>query len=313
MIPDINRWGETVNHRQIDAFRAVMESGSMSAAARKLGISQPNISRFIAQLETSAGLKLFDRGGGKISPTEDAITFYHEVERSFVGLRHLKQTANDIRTFGHGRLRIATFPAFAYGLLPPVIRRFSETHPAATLSIQIRSSNTVLTWAAAQQFEVGVVADITATENVRSESLADFHGVCILPAGHRLVCRKSIKPTDLKGERFISLAAQDPARQLIDATFESAHVDRIIAIETQLGTTVCALVAEGLGVSVVNPIIADTFRNPGLVIRKFSPTVVFRSKLIFPPDRPHSRLAADFVQLLKAHCVEQAAKMRKLG
>src|SRR5665213_3364032 len=83
MITDASRRSKMVNHRQIEAFRAVIESGSMSAAARTLGISQPNISRFIAQLEASTGLKLFDRGAGKISPTEDAITFYHEVERSF--------------------------------------------------------------------------------------------------------------------------------------------------------------------------------------------------------------------------------------
>jgi DNA-binding transcriptional LysR family regulator len=301
-----------MNHRQIEAFRAVMETGSMSAAARKLGISQPNVSRFIAQLEKNSGLKLFDRGAGKISPTEDAVTFYREVERSFVGLRQLKQTASDIRTFGHGRLRIGTFPAFAHGLLPPVIRRFSDAHPAATLSIQIRNSNTVLMWAAAQQFDVGIVADIPDAGGVASELLTDFNGVCILPEGHRLAAHKVIKPADLQGERFVSLALDDPARQRIDTLFETVHVRRVVPIDTQLATTVCALVAEGLGVSIVSPVSAAAFRDRGIVIRKFSPPVTFRSKLIFPTDRPRSRLTMEFVRLLRAYCDEQMDEMRRL-
>jgi len=301
-----------VNHRQIEAFKAVMESGSMSAAARTLGISQPNISRFIAALEKSTGLRLFNRVSGKVFPTDDAMSFYHEVERSFVGLRQLKQTASDIRTFGHGRLRIATFPAFAHGLLPKVVRRFHDIYPRVTLSIQTRSSSTILIWAAAQQIDVGVVADISGAENVVSDSLADFEGVCIVPQEHPLARQKVIRPQDLQGERFISLAAQDPARHIIDSTFDKAKVDRIAAIETQLGTNVCALVAEGLGVSVVNPIIADSYRDRGVAIRRFVPVVTFASKLIYSPNRRTSRLADKFISLLKVCCDEQARKLRQL-
>ena len=81
----------------IEAFRAVMLSGSTTAAAKTLHTSQPNISRSIAQLEQSTGLRLFDRMPGRIVPTNDGLAFFKEVQRSFTGLLYLKDAANRIR------------------------------------------------------------------------------------------------------------------------------------------------------------------------------------------------------------------------
>jgi DNA-binding transcriptional LysR family regulator len=89
-----------VNLRQIEAFRAIILHGTMTAAADQLRTSQPSISRLIAELEPATKLKLFERRAGRITPPEEGLAFYYEVEQSFTGLEHLAQAAHDIRFFG---------------------------------------------------------------------------------------------------------------------------------------------------------------------------------------------------------------------
>src|SRR5687768_86905 len=115
--------------RQLEAFRMVMLSGSMTAAARSLHTSQPNISRIISQLEKSTSLRLFERAGGRVTPTEQGAAFFHEVQRAFAGLESLAASADSIRSSCAGQLRIAGIPTLALGFLPRVIKRFRADYP----------------------------------------------------------------------------------------------------------------------------------------------------------------------------------------
>jgi DNA-binding transcriptional LysR family regulator len=303
----------TMNLRQIDAFHAVMRCASMSGAARILNISQPNVSRLIAQLEASTRLKLFERRGGRIYPTEDGNALFREVERSQIALQGLTKAAEDILNFHQARLRIATFPAFSLGFLPRILGRFKPRYPAATVSLQVRSSSAILQWAAAEQFDVGITADVENIPNLEAEPLMEIEGACILPAKHRLAARRQIKTEDLKGEDFISLTMDDPGRHRIDALFDKAGVHRVLSIETQYSATICALVAEGLGVSIVNPIIAADFVRRGIVIRPFLPTVTFRCQTLVPKDRPKSRLTVAFLEIAKEFCKQEMVRVAELS
>jgi len=102
-----------MNFKQVEAFRAVMLSGSMTAAAASLHTSQPNISRLIAQLERQSGFKLFERVGGRLQPTDEGAALFADVERAFIGLHSIEQAAQNIRQGGTGRLRIAVVPSLS--------------------------------------------------------------------------------------------------------------------------------------------------------------------------------------------------------
>ena len=86
-----------INHRQIEAFRAVILAGSVTRAAELLGISQPATSRLLRDLQHGLGLKLFQKAGTGLEPTAAAVTLYTEVERSFVGLERIARTAESLR------------------------------------------------------------------------------------------------------------------------------------------------------------------------------------------------------------------------
>jgi DNA-binding transcriptional LysR family regulator len=288
-----------MNFRQIEAFRAVMECGSMTAAASALGISQPNVSRLVAQLEIATRLRLFDRRAGRLVATADGNAFYAEVEKSFSGLRRLQHAANDIRIFGQGRLRIAAVPALGYGFLPRVISRFTQSDSDVTVSLQLRSSATTMEWAAAQQCDLGLASNVTAVPGVDIDAFGELDGVCIMPPGHRLASSRVVRPANLAGERFVSLPLDDATRRRIDEIFDAAGIQRILSLETQYSATVCALVAEGAGVAIVNPIAVRDFLHRGLVLRRFEPKVTFRSFVLIPRHRPQSRIATEFLSMMR--------------
>src|SRR3546814_9943279 len=126
---------EAMNFKQVEAFRAVMLSGSMTAAAESLHTSQPNISRLVAQLERSAGFKLFERVAGRLLPTAEGAALFADVERAFIGLHSLERSAQNIRLAGTGRLRIAAVPLLSLNVLPRVVRRFRQEKPEVAIQL----------------------------------------------------------------------------------------------------------------------------------------------------------------------------------
>ncbi len=125
----------SLTFRHIEAFRAVMATGSMTEASRRLHTSQPQVSRLIGQLEGITGLPLFDRGGSRLVPTLDGTRFHAEVERAFIGLSSLEVAASRIRAFGAERLRAAAMPRLAGGLLARAVARFRQDHPGVVVAI----------------------------------------------------------------------------------------------------------------------------------------------------------------------------------
>lgn len=277
-----------------------MRTGSVTNAAASLYLSQPAVSRLIADLERSVGFRLFERTKGSAPvPTPEAEAFYLEVQRSFAGLQVLRQAADDIKNFRSGNLHIACLPALATGFIPAVIKEFRAANPAVRIQLQTRSSSTVRLWVAAQQFDLGLATPGGEVQGVRAESFLKITGVCVLPAEHPLTAREVITPADLRNQPFISLALEDPVRSKIDHAFEQAGVERDMIVETQYAMTICGLVRLGVGCAILNPLSAADFAQHGIVLRRFEPAIEFEYMLYLPTFRPPSRMAGEFIDLMK--------------
>ncbi len=289
-----------MNLRQLEAFRAVMVTGSISLAASSLNLSQPAVSKLISDLEHAIGFRLFVRSrGSSLVITPEAEAFHHEVERSFAGIEALKRAAREIKEMTSGTIRVAALPALAVSYLPRVVRAFRAAHPGVTVQLQTRSSSTVRQWVSNQQFDIGLATPAAQISGVQSEPFLKCPGACVLPPGHRLAAKRAISPEDLRGEPFISLALEDPTRRRVDRVFEDAGVDRNIVVETQYAMTICGLVLEGVGCSILNPITSADFAMRGLVVRPFEPLIEFQYVLYTPVHRPLSIAALRFLQTMR--------------
>jgi DNA-binding transcriptional LysR family regulator len=271
-----------LTHRQLAMFRAVMLQGNLSRAADATHSSQPTLSRELARLEQLLGYPLFDRISGRLRPTARALALMQEVERSFVGLEHIANRAHELRTLTSGRLQLACLPALAHALLPQALVRFQQTLPEAQVSVVPLESPWLEQALSEQRFDLGLSEADSAPTGVTMLPLLQANEVAVLPANHGL-CRKTrLTPTDFADVRFISLAEGDTYRQAIDAMFAKASVVRHMVLETQSAVAVCAMVQQGLGVAIVNPLTAAAMAGPSLVVRPLTEAIPFQINVLLP-------------------------------
>ena len=243
-----------MNNRQIEVFAAVMKTGTVSRAAETLGVTQPGVSRMIAELERSIGFSLFDRVRNRIIPTPEAKLFYEEVQASFRGMDKLRASIARIRDHGVGQIRIGTLSALSSSLVPNAVRRFREARPDTTITLMVLPSRDVRDGVASGAFDLGLAADEIDVSGVLHQPFVSPRALCAMPVGHPLAQRKTIRPQDLSGQNFIAYVAEDRARQRLDLIMSEAGVaPPNIVVETIYAATVCALVANGLGLGLVSP------------------------------------------------------------
>lgn len=284
--------------RQIEAYHFLMISGSAVRAAELMGITQPAVSRSIAELETALGFALFDRVRGRLVPTTEGQLFFREVSASFKGMDRLKSAAAAIRDFGSGQIKIASLSAHGAELVPKAVQKFRKIHPKVRIMLQILPSAQVRNQVVDGHFDIGLAAEEIDRSGLDTTHFAGVSGVIALASDHPLAERVVLTPTDLKHQPMIGLAPEDRARHKFDAILHEAEVTPEYVIETPSSTTACALALSGDAIGLVNPLVADGFVARGLVLRPFAPAVNFRSFILFRPDVQKSKLVRDFEKCL---------------
>lgn len=287
-----------LNLRQIEAFRAVYQTGGMTAAGTLMNITQPAVSRLIRDLEAEIGLPLFVRKGTTIAPTPDAAALYQEVARSFHGLDQVALFASGLKRHRSGKINIAASLAPSFFALPTVIAAFRDDFPDVTVSLQSYPSPEVMDLVAANKFDLGVALMPAQASGVDVLPLPELHVVAVLPAAHPLCAKKIIRPADLDGEPMLMVSDYSLMQQRILKSFEAAGVTPNIIFDSSYSGTICALVAKGYGISVLDPVTAGAYDGNGLVQRRFEPAVPYALKLVRAANRPldaHVRVFADIL------------------
>lgn len=287
--------------RQVEAFHAVMSTGGVTRAAELLGVSQPAISRMIAEFETGVGFTLFLRASRTLVPTPRARALHAEVERSFLGLGHIAAIAAGLRERGEGQLRLVVVPSLLPMASAGPVAEFMRRFPAAAVSIEVVAALNAIDWAAARQADLGLTIEEIANPSVIAQPIGAIDAVCIMPAAHPLATRRGpIRPRDLAEDIFVSFHQDSAFRAEIDRVFAADHVARDLRVEARTTAAVCELVAALHGVAIVpigGPHLAADAR---LAVRPFLPRLESRIALIRPAAVPMSPLVSEFVAIATA-------------
>ncbi|MGI6856109.1 LysR family transcriptional regulator [Mesorhizobium sp. 1B3] len=278
-----------INLRQIEAFRLVFQTGSMTTAARLMSITQPAVSRLIRDLEETTELALFKRSGSGISASPDAISFFNEVERSFLGLQHLEQTATAIRQQREKFIHVAATGAFAYQCLPHALMKMREKYPGVRTKLTVTRSSEILDMVSTRRCDLGITATPPNPAGIDFEDLPTFPIVCVLPRGHRLSTRSSLSPRDMAGESIFCPPENTRLHQEIARSFELAGAPFNIAGECTLGISICEIVALGAGISILDSLSARGTGHEKVVTRPFEPRLEWEPKLLYPAGSPRSK------------------------
>ncbi|MRI52982.1 LysR family transcriptional regulator [Methylobacterium sp. DB1607] len=288
-----------MNPAHLDLFRAVLRHGGMTRAAAALGIGQPHVSRAIAGLEAELGFALFVRGHGAALPTREGEAFAREVERSYAGLDRLREAGRRIRDLGTGPLRVACQPSLAAGLLPRAIRALSEDNPGIHVAVHVPSPETIWSWTASGQCDIGLVRPQPSHEGVVSEPFLAMDAVCALPRLHVLAAQTTITPADLADAPLIA-GVPGLFQHRVEAAFAEAGVTPRIAFTAQYTAARCALVAEGLGIAIVDPLPARNLAGLPIVLRPFRPRLPIETVMIHPAGCSPGRIAERLMDHLRA-------------
>lgn len=291
-----------VTVRQLEAFRAVIQYGTVTAAADALGLSQPSVSKAILLLEHSTGLTLFERRHRRLYPTVEAMTFYGEVDKMFLSLTRIIGMSRELRSLTTGQMNIVSSPVMGISILPECIGTFLKDHAKAHISIHVRDATVVMQWIIAQQADFGISWHDIDHPAIDSEPLCELEAVCAMPPGHPLEARETVAPEDLRNLKFLSFSRDTRTRHNIDMMFEKHGVSVDSRIEAYLSETLCNLVVNGCGVSLVNPLTAEPLSREGrLVIRPFAPAIVMPLRVLRPKNRSRSRLCDSFIEHMHGH------------
>jgi DNA-binding transcriptional LysR family regulator len=286
-----------MNLRQIEAFKALMFAGSVTAAADMLSVSQPTISKLIAQLENENKLRLFNRTRGRLVPRREAHSLLKDVEKALSALEQVGRSASQLARNHIGHIRVACVPSIGAGFLPKAVAGFLKTHPKTKVTLYARHSTYVVERVRSRLADIGFIAQPAATAGIVSTCFQQTPGaVCIMPRNHPLRKKKIIRPEDFAGQPFISIGRDTPFRYVIDRAFSDAGVERNVVTEASHFATAYALVAEGVGLAVIDPFSTIAcFSKDNVYVRPFEPELKFVVNLLRPSNTPTPGLVTEFL------------------
>jgi len=293
-----------LNPRQIEAFRLVMLRGSATAAAHDLRISQPAVSRLIRDLELRAGLTLFERRANLLVPTPEAYLLLAEVERYASGLAAIASFAEELRERRRGTLSVVALPALAMGFLPRFVAAFIEGRDLAGVYVHGMPSYLVIDAVMGGQVEIGIAAAPPERPGLAFEPVV-ASAVLAVPSGHRLAAKRRARVQDIAGERLITLA--EPSILSYPGATPLAGLAHDKSIATPLSGIACSLVAESVGVALVDPFSVADYLASGVTALPFKPAIDIRIAIVTNANRRLSALSREFIDAFKAHAEAHAA------
>ena len=286
----------TANLKSLECFRTIINTGSATAAARHLGVTQPGVSRLLAVLEEQIGFPLFERYKGRLLPTQEALLFFENVDIALNNIDRVFELARNLHDADFGELKIAAPPRFAEYFLPQMIAEFLIDHPRVQISLDSHNAEAVKELVAVRAVDCGFARMPVDHPALQAHPLIEARTVCVMPKQHKLASRKKVRAADLDGLPLIMLAKGKPSRLQTDAVFREAGVRMNIRVEAHTVGSACALVAEGTGVAIVSEMLAVRYADTDLVLLPLDPELRHQYAFLHYSNVSMSRVARKFLE-----------------
>ncbi len=282
---------------EYQALRALMESGTTSKAAIRLGRSQSAVSRSIAHLEARTGRILFEREGGRLRPTNEAVQMNRRLDPLFEALDRIDGPPERAQE----TLRIIAPPTYAHRFLVQHIANFLKTNPHFFISLEVSPSEDVIRGVLERRFDLGVTGVELSRSGVKLTPYRNSSAVCVMPNDHPLAGRDIIHPEDLHGQALVALTHRHARRAPLEKVLHASRSTPRIVAEVSTSFAAVDLAKEGLGLTIVNPFPIVQYRSDDVVFRPFASQIDYRSYFVTSDHRPTPGIARAFMRHLRLH------------
>jgi len=294
-----------MNLRQIEVFRAIMVTGSVSDAARLLHVSAPAVSRVLSHAESQLDFLLFERIKGRLYPTEEARRLYHEIELVYRGVQRIDRLTHELAERRHGMLSIVSSPSIGHILVPLAIARFHAKYPGVRVHFHCLQYQLLKERLLSRQSQVGVSILPVDHPGLTTVPIARGRLLCICPREHPLAGQASVASRDLRPWPLITYPPDTPFGARIEQLFVQANVPLKIAIEVGSPQNACSLVGAGAGVALVDEFSLQAWPAADFVVVPVRDAPPIVADLVYLRTEPLSPAAASFVKAFNSVLAER--------
>lgn len=287
-----------MNLRHIEIFHAVYVNGSVSAAARALNVSQPSVSKMLRHAESLLGFDLFQRTSGGLVPTEDAHTLFGDVSEIQDRVYALREAGRNLKRGVGGVLRVSALPSLALGALPTAVAMFLGDHANVKFDLQTVHHDDLLRKLYERETDVAIAYQAPPAAPIGSHWLGEGELVLLYREEDLPDAPPALELEVLRGKRFISLAASGPIGGLFSQELDRRALELDEVVSARTFYIACALVREGVGMTVVDNFTAQAWMVPGLSMRPLKPRLTFDIQAMYLNNHPPGALANAFLKTL---------------
>ena len=289
-----------VTLRQLRVFQSVAQTRNFSRTGETVGLTQPAVSRAIAELERELGLRLLDRTTREVELTEAGRSLSARLDRA---LDELDATLADVAGLADadgGKVRVASSPTLSAYLMPACIAACAREAPRVRFALLDRIQQEVLESVRGGEVDFGVVVEPPAVDDLHCEVILRDPFVLVTPARHRLARAASVRWKALDGEPLVLLDAASGSRRYIDDAL--ARHGAACKVEQELAhpTTVFQMVEAGIGLTVMLRLAVPPGGLHGLAVRSLLPRLERTVMLVRRQERALSPVAERVWRIVSA-------------
>ncbi len=304
-------YGIVMRLRHIEIFQAIRQTGSVSAAAQLLHVSQPAVTKVLQHAEQQLGFPLFLRVRGKLQATPEALELEREVDKVTESLQGVRRLAQSLRREPGHSLRIGATPALALSLLPPAIQQWTAQFPDIACELSSAHSRELMQNLLMREVDVALTLQLPDHPGLKAQALASGVLVALAPKGYwpEDDAGQPLPLLALAGAPLIGLSSADPLAARLDSYLEAVEPPPRVRIAVQTYSLARAMVESGAGVAVIDPFTALGASPTSTVIRPLAPPLPITLYAVTRATEPPPHTLHDLLQIFSQRAGEQLGRL----
>ncbi|RJF96980.1 LysR family transcriptional regulator [Noviherbaspirillum cavernae] len=297
--------------RHVEAFHAVMLTGSVSAAARLMNVTQPAVTRTLQHAELQLGFPLFDRSKSRLVPTREAVLLYVEVDKLFKQLGAVQKLAANLRTGTAAQIKVLMVPTLGQAVLPRALALFRDANPDIPVAVRMLNSSEIVTALSLREADIGFAFGRAQHPALSEEILSDAEAYCVAPKG-TFADAGEISLLDLIEKPVVMHDLGDHLGAVLHEVRREAGVEHPAGITVQTYHAALALAQHGIGSALVDAYTAASADINRVDVLKISPPLAMPIRVLRVEGAEMSVQLRRFVECFRTAASEVASNTMKL-
>jgi DNA-binding transcriptional LysR family regulator len=247
---------------ELAAFTAAMESGSIQGAADALAMTQSAATKRIQGLERRLGQELLTRGRGGARPTALGLTLYPLAKQALQALAEVGHAADTASAASAQTLRLSASLTTGEFLVPGWLGGFRAQRPDVHPQLEVVNSSSVAQHIAERRAEVGFVEGYDELNEFETQMVAHDELLVVVASGHRWARRRSVAPTELMKEPYLTRERLSGTRAVAEAALGAAGVELTPRLEAASLQTLKRAIAGG-GFTIISGLAIEVEQRAG--------------------------------------------------